>query len=111
MIRTSSTHVFFQPRISWNVSQFSYNFIKKFLEREGERERDKQEFGELQVKEREKESESKRERLRNGKEKENKRGSVKTKREGMQWKEGKEEMGGRKGRRGQIGQNEGEINE
>lgn len=49
--------------------------------------------------------------MRNGKEKENKRGSVKTKREGMQWKEGKEEMGGRKGRRGQIGQNEGEINE
>ena len=31
--------------------------------------------------------------------------------EGMQWKEGKEEVGGRKRRRGQIGQNEGEINE
>lgn len=50
--------------------------------------------------------------MRNGKERENKRGSVKTKREGMQWKEGKEELGGRKGRRGQTGvQNEGEINE
>lgn len=50
--------------------------------------------------------------MRNGKKRENKRGSVKTKREGMQWKEGKEELGGRKGRRGQTGvQNEGEINE
>lgn len=38
-----------------------------------------------------------RERLRNGKERENKRGSVKTKREEMQWKEGEEEMSGRKG--------------
>ena len=63
-----------------------------------------------------KESKSKREReieewKRKGRE--NRRESVKTKREGMQWKEGQKEVGGGKPGRGWIGevQNEGEIDE